>query len=323
MSASDKTKINKKGHLSSGVYVPVPTFFTKDDNEELDLPTLEKHVDYLCSSGIMGIVFLGSTGEAVHLSNEERVEVIRTGSKLIKEKYPTLKSIAGCSAQSVRGTVQLIKEAANAGAQYALVLTPSYYLAWTDANIIKTFYTSVADQAPIPIIIYNYPGVTQLIDIDANAIIELARHPNIVGIKCTDGNVGKAGYLVEHTHEVDFTIMAGSADSFFPFLAVGAHGCVPGFGNIAPRACVQLQNLWNEGKIKEVQELQQKLIGSDHALFRFYGVSGLKSALEKVRGYGGKARNPMRSVTSDEQKRVLDGIKVGLDIETTLENNKK
>jgi len=175
-----------KQMLPHGVYVPVPTFFQDNSEQELDLETLGKHVKYLCQSGVSGIVILGSSGEAVHVSDEERMEIIKRGKTVMNGLDPNLKLIAGCSAQSVNGTLKLIRDAHKSGAQYALVLPPSYYLNWINSNVILTYYTSVADRSPIPIIIYNYPGVTQQLDIAADTIVELAHHPNIVGIKCTD-----------------------------------------------------------------------------------------------------------------------------------------
>ncbi|CAF4724093.1 unnamed protein product, partial [Rotaria magnacalcarata] len=80
----------------------------------------------------------------------------------------------------------------NSGAEYAMVLPPSYFLAWAScrSDVIYSFYTKVADKSPIPVIIYNFPGVTQQMDTTQETIVKLATHPNIVGIKCTDGNVG-------------------------------------------------------------------------------------------------------------------------------------
>ncbi|CAF4890525.1 unnamed protein product, partial [Rotaria socialis] len=82
---------------------------------------------------------------------------------------------------------------------------------------IYSFYTTVADKSPIPIIIYNFPGVTQQMDTTQETIVKLAKHQNIVGIKCTDGNVGKAAYICANTNPAQFTLMSGSADAFVPF----------------------------------------------------------------------------------------------------------
>lgn len=179
--------------LGKGVFVPIPTFFK--DNEDLDFEALEKHIKYLSNTGIAGIIFMGSSGEAVHLTDEERIQVIQKGRELIKKYDPSIKVLAGTGAQSARLTIKLCKDAASAGAEYVLVLPPSYYRPSIDGQAILEFFTRVADESPVPVIIYNYPGVTQNVDIDAKTLVKLAKHPNIVGVKGTDGNVGKVGYI--------------------------------------------------------------------------------------------------------------------------------
>lgn len=179
--------------IAKGIYVPIPNFFKA--NEDLDFEGLEKHIQYLANTGLSGIIFQGSTGEAVCLTDEERVEVIKKGRELIQKYDPSLKVLAGTGAQSARLTIKLTRDAAAAGAEYALVLPPSYYKPAMTSKAIYEFYKKVSEESPIPIIIYNYPGVTQGIDIDVQTLVQLAKLPNIVGIKGTDGNIGKVGYI--------------------------------------------------------------------------------------------------------------------------------
>lgn len=179
--------------LGRGVFVPIPTFFK--DNEDLDFDSLEKHIHHLSKKGLAGIILLGSNGEAIHLSSAERQQVIIKGCEYVKKYDPSLKVIAGASAGSARVTIELAKQATDAGAEYVMVLPPCYYRANMDNEAIESFFTCVADQSPVPVVIYNYPGVTQGVDITVQSIEKLAKHKNIVGIKGTDGNMGKIGYL--------------------------------------------------------------------------------------------------------------------------------
>ena len=315
--------------LPPGVYVPIPTFFHEDPSGEqpIDVETLTRHVKHLCSAGVHGIVSLGSTGEAVHLSSEERELVIRTTRKAIDEVSPNAKLLAGCSHESVRGTLSLIEQAAKAGAEYALILPPSYFLTWiiNRNDVIYSFYTKVADKSPIPIIIYNCPGVTQHMDTPQEIIVKLAAHPNIVGIKCTDGNVGKASFICAHTDRKKFTVMSGAADCFLPFLTIGAQGCVPGFGNIVPRLLVQLFNLYRNNSSenrKEIEQLQDQMIGPDHALSRWNGIPGVKTVMQCVLGYGGLPRAPLLPSPEGDLPKVLEAMQPALTIERQLESNK-
>lgn len=310
--------------LPPGIYVPIPTFFHNEPSDEqpIDVDTITRHVQYLCSAGVHGVVCMGSTGEAVHLTEDERQLVIRTARKAIDDSSSKAKVLAGCSHESVRGTLHLVEQAAKAGADYAMILPPSYFLTWTNrSDVIYSFYTKVADKSPLPIVIYNFPGVTQQMDITQETIVKLAAHPNIVGIKCTDGNVGKAAYVCAHTDPKKFTLMSGSADSFLPFLTVGAQGCVPGFGNVAPRTVVHLFDLYTKhsaNQWKELQDLQGKIAGPDHAFFRWNGISGLKSTLQKVLGYGGLPRAPLLPTSQEQQESIVKAIEPGLEIERQL-----
>jgi dihydrodipicolinate synthase/N-acetylneuraminate lyase len=183
--------------LGRGIFVPVPTFFK--ENEELDLEAFDKHIEYLSKSGIAGVVVLGSMGEAVNLCEEERTLVIEQASKSMKKHNPELKLIAGASAQSAKTTILYTRQAAKAGAEFTLILPPSFYRGSIDDKALLAFYTTVANESPLPIIIYNYPGVCQGLDLSVKLLVELSRHPNIIGVKGTDGNVGKMANLVGKT----------------------------------------------------------------------------------------------------------------------------
>ncbi|KAF7728844.1 hypothetical protein EC973_005470 [Apophysomyces ossiformis] len=302
--------------LGKGVFVPIPTFF--DSNENLDIPSLEKHIKMLARTGISGIIFLGSMGEAAHLTLEEREQVIRAGCQFVKKENPSFKIIAGASAPSARQTIQLCKNAADAGAEFALVLPPSYYRTCMDNQAVMTYFSAVADSSPIPLIIYNYPGVCQGLDISVDVLVELSKHKNIIGVKATDGNIGKIGYLAEHTNPSEFALLAGSADFFLPALAVGAVGLIPGLGNILPRCCVAIQRLFENGEMEKARSLQTKLVKADNAAARWYGLAGVKAALQHIEGYGGVPRNPLRPLTDAEKGRVVEVIDSVMDIERSL-----
>ena len=318
-------KKNMSTALPPGIYVPMPTFFKDEPSDEqpIDVDVITRHIKFLCSSGVHGIICMGSTGEAVHLNEDERQLVLRTARKTIDDSSAKVTLVAGCSQESVCQTLHLIEQAAKCGAEYALILPPSYYLAWTSnrSDIIYSFYTKVADKSQLPIVIYNFPGVTQQIDIPQETLVKLAAHPNIVGIKCTDGNVGKAAYVCEHTDPKQFTLLSGSAENFIPFLTIGAQGCVPGFGNVAPRILCQLFELYTKHSADQwthIQSLQRKIVRSDHALFRWYGLAGMKSAMQRVFGYGGLPRAPLLPITSEQQEQIIKAIEPALEIERHL-----
>lgn len=124
-----------------GIYPPVVTFFNED--ETIDYDSFSKHLERLLQSGVTGLVIHGSNGEAAHLLHEERAEVIRVARKVADQQKKSSIIIAGCSAPSVRETLLLIEEAKQAGANYALVLPPSFWPAVMTKPVLKSFYTAV------------------------------------------------------------------------------------------------------------------------------------------------------------------------------------
>jgi L-threo-3-deoxy-hexylosonate aldolase len=158
-------------------------------------------------------------------------------------------------------------------------------------------------------------------DTPQDIVVQLAAHKNIVGIKCTDGNVGKAAYVCSKTDPKQFTLMSGSADSFLPFLSIGAQGCVPGLGNVVPRAVVRLFELYNnnsDDQWEETQRLQGILGGPDHALFRLNGISSVKSVMQSVLGYGGLPRAPLLPTPPELQEKILNIMEPALALERQL-----
>lgn len=215
------------------------------------------YFSYLIRAGCHGLVLAGSTAEAVLLSPSERQDLLRTARRAARDLgisgYPL---VAGISGQSTVESVTLAREAADASADFGLLLPPSYWSKAVSKDVILDFYREVADQSPIPIIIYNFPGVTAGIDLNSDVISELAQHPNIVGVKLTCGNAGKVTRLThEYSHE-QFAVYAGQSDWLLPCLVGQGAGCVTGIGNVFPKSVVRLFNLWEAGQTKEAIKLQ-------------------------------------------------------------------
>ncbi|KLU91344.1 dihydrodipicolinate synthase [Magnaporthiopsis poae ATCC 64411] len=169
--------------------------------------------------------------------------------------------VAGISAQSTRETILCAREAAEAGANFGLLLPPSYWAKAVTPDAMLAYYREVADASPIPIVIYNFPGVTGGIDVDSDQIAALAEHPNIVAAKLTCGNIGKVVRLASKFSPAQFGVYGGSADYLVPTLEGGGVGCVTGMGNVFPRATARVYDLWRDGKKDEAKKLQE-LVGN-------------------------------------------------------------
>ncbi|KAI4282567.1 MAG: hypothetical protein L6R35_005374 [Caloplaca aegaea] len=310
--------------LRPGVYVPTVTFF-QADTEDLDLETIGKHAVRLAKAGVAGLTTQGSNGEAVHLTHQERKLVTKTTRNALDNAgFHHLPVMVGCGSQSTRETIELCREAMTSGGDYALVLPPSYYKAMYKAESLVEFFEEVADASPIPILIYNYPGAVSGIDIDSDVITKLAQHPNIVGCKLTCGNTGKLGRIASAVDAVTpsedgsgFMCMGGSADFTLQTLVVGGSGIVCGLGNIAPKACIKVIDLYKTGKLDEAKQLQAVVARGDWAAISG-GIVGTKSALQTFYGYGGFARKPLPRPSQQENDKYTSGFKELVELEKSL-----
>ncbi|GAA5943811.1 hypothetical protein JCM3775_000196 [Rhodotorula graminis] len=302
--------------LPRGVYAPINTFF--HDDESLDLDTFKKHAHYVASAGV-GLVALGSMGEAVHLSHSERNAVV-TAAREALDADPALADIpliVGTGACSTRETIELTKEAAERGANYAMVIAPGYFAGALGKPALKQFFVDVAEASPIPIIVYNYPGAASGIDIDSDLMTEIAAaSKNIVGTKLTCGSVGKLSRLT--TLRDDFAVLGGFVDFLAPSVFIGAAGGITGLANIAPKTCLKLYRdtvASLSGKVDPAAaaELQGVVSRADWVLVKG-GISGTKYALSQVRGYGGVPRRPILPFDAGEGK----GDKVVADLQEIL-----
>jgi dihydrodipicolinate synthase/N-acetylneuraminate lyase len=182
--------------LLHGIFPPITTPFYPDGR--VYLKKLEHNVERYSKTPIAGIVVLGSTGEAITLSDEERREVLKTAREACA---PQKVLIAGTGAESALETLRLTEYAAGLGYDAALVRTPFFYKPQLKPANILAFYRTVADHSPIPVLIYSVPVFTGY-DMPPELVIELANHPNIIGIKESGGDAEKIRRMVEGTKHI-------------------------------------------------------------------------------------------------------------------------
>lgn len=185
--------------LLQGIFPPITTPFYPDG--EVYYKKLEHNTALISKTPVTGIVVLGSTGEAVMLSDEETREVLRV---VRGSAEPEKVLIAGTGRESAKQTIALCEYAAELDYDVAMVRTPGYFKKLMTPKAILNFYRTVADHSPIPIIIYNFPGCTGY-DIPAELVIELADHPNLIGIKESSGNLEKVARMVQGTRHIKRT----------------------------------------------------------------------------------------------------------------------
>ena len=277
-----------------GAYAPIPTPFDADGAVAYD--QLAENIARWSKTSLAGLLVLGSNGEFTYLSDEEKLEVLKSARQAIpKDKL----FIAGTGCESTRSTLGLTEQAAAIGADAAIVLTPSYYTSKMDAQAMRRHFLELAERSPLPIILYNMPACTG-VDLSAETVVELAQHPNIVGIKDSSGNVVKLGDIIRAAPPT-FNVLAGSASFLYPALVLGAVGGIMALGNIAPEQCHRICQYTQEGRHEEARQLQLRMIPPNIAVTARFGVPGLKLALDWLGYYGGSVRSPLGPLDEAQQ----------------------
>lgn len=240
----------------SGCYVPSITFFSPE-SDELDLKSQSRYFSYLATTGLRGIVVLGTNAETFLLTREERRALLECARSSVPSEYPI---IAGVSGHSTAQVLEYISDAYEAGANFVLLLPCAYFGKQTTASVVKDFYAQIASTSPLPIVLYNFPNVCNGLDMDSDLITDIARsHANIVGVKLTCGSVAKIARLAATFPQSRFAVFGGQSDFLLGGLAVGSAGCIAAFANVFPKAVARLFELWKANKQNEALDLQQAL----------------------------------------------------------------
>ena len=258
----------------SGIYPPIATPFT---NGDVDYAGLEHNVARWMQTGLRGLLALGSNGEAAFVDEDEAESIIAT----VREGVPRDRVLlVGTGRQSTRATIAATKRAANAGADAVLVLTPFYFKSQMTHDALVTHYRAVADASPVPVLLYNFTNVTAM-NMLPDTVAALSTHPNIVGIKDSNGDVGQVAAIVART-PAEFAVV------------VGAAGAIVAVANVVPEICVELYTLARAGKHDEAKALQRRLTPLAAAVTGGFGIPGLKLAMEMAGYVGGDVRGPLR-----------------------------
>lgn len=239
-----------------GCYVPAITLFDPA-TDTLSLDAQSAYYTYLASTGLRGLVILGTNAETLLLTREERKTLLQTARAAVPAGFPI---IAGVSGHSTAQVLEYIRDAHEAGADFLLLLPCAYFGKQTTPDVVNAFFDQVAAVAPLPIILYNFPAVCNGLDLDSDTIAAIAlRHENVVGVKLTCGSVAKIARLAATFPSSRFAVFGGQSDFLLGGLAVGSAGCIAAFANIFPKAVARLYELWAQGKGPEALKLQQQL----------------------------------------------------------------
>lgn len=277
----------------SGVFPPISTPF--DDRGAVDRAALQSNIVRWLTTGVRGVVALGSNGEAPLLDEQESDTVIGAAREVVPRERVL---IAGTGRESTRGTILASQRAAALGADAVLVRTPSYFKARMTREAFVAHYTAVADAVSVPVFLYNYPAVTGL-SLTPETVATLARHPNIAGIKETSTDAAQIAAYIDAARGQAFTVLAGSAPGFYAALCLGARGAILAAACILPKACVALLDAFERGAHEEARDLQRRILPVAAAVTSGFGVPGLKAALDLTGFTGGSPRPPLAPASAE------------------------
>ena len=243
--------------MLDGVITAMITPFTPDNR--IDKAGLQSNIDFLIRNGVSGVVPSGTTGESATLTFQEHKDLID-----ISVECSTVPVVAGTGSNSTSEALELTKYAADAGAGAALLITP-YYNKPNDAGLLKHF-TTIADHADIPQIVYNVPSRT-CINMKNEVTAKLAQHPNIMGIKEASGDLDQIKDIIQQTRDQDFVVFSGDDALTVPIMELGGVGVISVAANIVPDKVTAMVNAFNAGNMDEVRRLETLLAPLIKALF--------------------------------------------------------
>ncbi|HWI89204.1 MAG TPA: 4-hydroxy-tetrahydrodipicolinate synthase [Sphingomicrobium sp.] len=277
----------------------IPALITPFSGGRVAEDTFREFVEWQIAEGSNGLVPCGTTGEVATLTRDEHREVVALVVQVANGRVPV---IAGCGNYSTAASLEMIRAAADVGADAALVVVP-YYNKPSQAGLAAHFL-ELAEHSPLPIMVYNVPSRT-VADISVETLEKVAKHPKIVAIKDATGNLGRVSAQRLACGE-DFCQLSGNDDMALGFSAMGGVGCISVTANVAPRLCSDFQKAMREGRWNEALKLQDRLYPLHAALFSDASPAPTKYALSRLKnGFPADLRLPLVDA-SDASKRAVD-----------------
>ena len=277
----------------------IPALVTPFSNGRVAQDTFRELVEWQIAEGSSALVPCGTTGEVATLSHDEHREIVAAAVHVSNGRVPV---IAGCGSYSTATAIELVRAAADVGADAALIVVP-YYNKPSQAGLAAHF-GAIAEASVLPIIVYNVPSRT-VADISVETLAEVSKHSRIVGVKDATGNLGRVS-AQRLACGAGFCQLSGNDDMALGFNEMGGVGCISVSANVAPKLCAEFQAAMREGRWEDALTLQDRLYPLHDALFTDASPGPAKYALSRVRhGFPTGLRLPLTE-PSDASKRAVD-----------------
>jgi 4-hydroxy-2-oxoglutarate aldolase len=273
-----------------GIFAPLTTPFESDGG--VALAQVRHNVVLYNKTKLAGYVANGSTSESVLLLWEE---VYKVWEAVRDAAAPSKILIAGTGAESTAETIEHTNRAARMGYAVALVRTPSFYKPSINDHMLAEHYLRVADAARIQVLVYSVPVFTH-VTVEASLVARVAKHPNIIGLKDSSGDMKGIAAIIAAAPK-EFQTLTGSAPTLYEALQAGAVGAILGLADAFPDLCAEIYEAASDGDRAKAQTLAQKLVPPAKMLLMDYGIGGLKYAQDRMGFYGGLPRPPLLGVS--------------------------
>jgi 4-hydroxy-2-oxoglutarate aldolase len=271
-----------------GIFPPIPTIF--DAAGLVDARAISENVARCSTTGLAGVLALGSNGEAVLLDEAESDRVLAAA----REALPATKLlIAGTGRESTAATIDACRRAASLGAEAVLVRPPAYYKSQMTNDALTGHFRRVADASRVPVLLYNLPATGIVLTLPV--VAALADHPNIVGLKETSQELERLGQFTAIGG--GFAVLSGWAPVLYPAMTIGAVGGILAVANVLPDRCVELYAHAKAGRHAEALALQRAITPLAQLVSSVHGIPGLKVALDLAGYHGGPTRAPLQPVS--------------------------
>ena len=248
-------------------------------------------------AGIQAVVLCGTTGESPTLTDLEKLEMFRRGKRYVGDRC---KIIAGTGSNDTAHAIALSKAAEEAGVDALLVVSPYYNKATNDG--LLTHYAAIAESVHIPVIVYNVPSRTG-VDIPVSVYQNLARIPNIAGVKEASGDISKISKIRASCPE-EFAVWSGNDDQIAPIIALGGSGVISVISNVLPEQTQSLALAALDGDFDTAADLQIRLLPLIEALFSEVNPIPVKAAMKLI-GYDcGECRLPLTPIAQENLKKL-------------------
>src|SRR5581483_2018060 len=274
-----------------GILAPVTTPFEAGEGQ-LAIRAFADNLRAHLNAGCAGIVVTGSTGEAALLDEDERRRLLTAARDVVPADRWL---IAGIGAESTRQTIRRATEASSLGADAVLVVGPHYYPDSSTPAALLAHYRAVADASRAPVVLYSIPKYMHYA-IPPEVVRELARHPNIIGIKDSGADLGLLdGYLAAQSDT--FSVLTGNGTTLARAIAAGVRGGILAVALLVPAL---VEAVWEDGALQDqLTPVAKEIVGA-------LGVPGVKAAMDEIGLYGGPVRSPLMGLSDSARARVRE-----------------